>query len=946
MRRIIIFIYILIQAFSFLYATDKRVVSANDTMPKVLIINSYCADTDASKVVIDDIVDRLNEEFTDIHIHVGHMNLNKVMTFVTPAFALRHILWSYAHSTNNTTVSAEDSRMKSLFFSGELPDVLVFIGNGALLYFQRFGLVSGEWRNIPMVVCGASDKVTPYVWEPGREIDYSLVESIEERRETKIFVTEEGLNKIDKDLSYEKGMWGEYPGYYVSTKYNLTGVKSPLAVGKNLKLIHRLMPNLKEIVWVDDHYYSSDYAKWLLEKELSDKYPNIALSEITQHRFNTDSIYAEMLKPASDKIYLTYLWDVKGMYSKFSDAQIAQSFIEHSTVPMFSLTERFLSNPYWIGGCYKPYDKVAEKTVAQIKQILQGVPANSIPFDTVEAEETILNYALLQKYNLADNAKKLSDRTFVNVPPTFYEKNEKEILISAIISAILLGMLVYWFKRIRYMRTMHSEYMEYEKLYDKLHLIYRHTSIDMALYDAEGKLMFSITGETRNSLQYENDSLFPNNIFESVNISAQLKEQIKNSQPINTEITVDTDDRLSSLDSRRQIYQLIIKPLHEKKMESAKYVAIAMDLNPFVREREERERFGSLVRFASNSSQVGIAFYNIETGEGVATNSWYRNLGEQLGDKLLPTYSNVVPEDRKLILEFREKVRRGEAVDPLQKDIRVVDEKGEIHWITQHIFAKADERNSLIELNMNIDEQKENENKLRKAKERAERAVVETQEFLANINHEIRTPLNSIVGFSAILAASENEEARKEYVSIILKNNQLLTMLIDDVMALSKIDSGQWEFTNAPVDVKALFERVVEAGYAELYGKHLVVNLEVDEEHPVAYTDAEAVYRLLNNLFSNAIKFTGEGSVTMGYRKEETRYYFYVKDTGKGMNYNDLKRIFERFDKLDEYAQGTGLGLALCKSIVAHLGGEIGVESEEGKGSTFWFVLPLPSTTT
>lgn len=945
MKRLIISIYILIQASCFLQAGLNPAVTVSDTMPRVLIINSYCADTDASKSVIDRVVGRLNQEFVDIHIHVGHMNLNKIPTFTSPVFALRHILWSYAYSTN-ATVSAEDNRLHSLFFSGELPDVLVFIGNEALLYFQRFAPISGKWRDVPMVVCGASEKVTGRLWEPGRKVDYALLRPVEERRETRFFVTEKNKAVLDEGLQYEKGESEGVPGYYAIVAHNLTGVKSTLTIRDNLELILHLMPDLKEIVWIDDHCYSSDYMKWLLEKELSDGYAGIKLSEIHQNRFNTDSIYAEMVKPASDKIYLTYLWDVEGVYSRFSDEQIKHSFVQHSTVPMFSLTERFLSNPYWIGGNYRSYNELANKTVTLIKRILQGEPANSIPFEVIEGKEIILNYALLKKYKLLNAAKTLPERTFVNIPPTFYEKNEKEILISAIVGAILLGALAYWLKRIRYMGRMHSEYIQYEKLYNKLHLIYRHTSIDMALYDAEGKLLFSITEEMQTSLEYEKNTLFPNNLFESDDINFQLKEQIRNNQPINTEIVVSRDKKLSSLDSKRQIYQLIVKPLREKNLQSAKYVAIGIDLNPFVREREERERFGALVRFASNSSQVGIAFYDIETGEGVATNSWYRNLGEQFNSKLLPTYSNVMPEDRRLIIDFRERLRRGDVTEPFQKDIRVLDEKGKVHWITQHIFAKADERNSLIELNMNIDEQKKNENKLRKTKERAERAVVETQEFLANINHEIRTPLNSIVGFSAILAASENEEARKEYVSIILKNNKLLTMLIDDVIALSKIDAGQWEFTNAPVDVNELFEKVVEAGYAELYDKHLTVNVEVDKTHPVIHTDAEAVYRLLNNLFSNAIKFTSEGSVTIGYRKEDTHYYFYVKDTGKGVDSASLQRIFQRFDKLDVYAQGTGLGLALCKSLVAHLGGEIGVESEAGKGSTFWFVLPLPPVTT
>lgn len=937
MNRLIVFLYILLTA-ALPLCVAAQGNAAGGSAPKVLIINSYQVETAWSKRIIDEITSKLNHQYPDIYIHVGHMNLDTYTSASAPLYTLRSILWSYADS-DPTTVSAEDAHVNSLFSSGKHPDVLVFVGDDALLFYQKYGPWLGRWIDVPIVLCGTAENITDNVWLSSNAYNFDSLVPVEEHRVKDYFVHLSEKASVDERLKLKDSVYAAKPCYWTEVNFNLTGVKSELPVRENLDLIHKLVPELKEIVWVDNDFYSSYYAQWLIKKEIAASLPDVKLTKIRQNRFNTDSIYNEILKPTSGRAYLTYLWDVNGMFSRQTDEQIQTLFNNYANVPLFSLSQRFQSNPYWVGGYYQPTSELTDKTVKQISRILEGASANDIPFEVVTGGKIILDQPLLNKYGLWDQIDSVSDVELVNIPPTYYEENEELILAGIIVGAILIGLLTYWLSRIRYTRKVHKEYMRYRKLYNKLHLIYGHTSVDLALYDKSGKLIFSIIRGREQDPGNNKGELFSGNLFENPSLSFRLREQIQNNQPINSEVTVETDGALSSVDSERKVYQLMVNPLNDENIQSAKYVAIAISLNQVVREREERERFENLVRFASDSSQMGIAFYNIDTAEGTATNSWYQNLNEKLAPGLLPTYESVVANDRALMMDYRERVRAGEVLPPFVRDIRVLDKHNEAHWIAQHIFVHENNHRMLIELNLNIDEQKKSETDLLSAKEKVEHAILETQEFLANINHEIRTPLNSIVGFSAILAASESEEEGKEHVSLILKNNELLTMLIDDVIELSKIDSGQTTFGWEPVKVDELFKRVMMTGYSNLYDKQLDVVLDLDESHPVVYTDPESLFRLLKNLFSNAVKFTAEGSVTLGYRKKDDHYYFFVKDTGCGIAEENQKRIFKRFDKLNSYVQGTGLGLALCKSIIDHLGGEIGVDSELEKGSTFWFTL-------
>ncbi|KEJ85092.1 hypothetical protein HMPREF1002_04785 [Porphyromonas sp. 31_2] len=207
------------------------------------------------------------------------------------------------------------------------------------------------------------------------------------------------------------------------------------------------------------------------------------------------------------------------------------------------------------------------------------------------------------------------------------------------------------------------------------------------------------------------------------------------------------------------------------------------------------------------------------------------------------------------------------------------------------------------------------------------------------MSHEIRTPLNAIVGFSGLLAVTENMEDKEEYINIINSNNDLLLQLINDILDLAKIEAGTLEFVDSDVDVNQLFSDIEQSSRLKAQDGVQVCFVE-KIPNCILRTDRNRVSQVITNFINNAIKFTTQGSILFGYRRRDDELYFYVKDTGCGIAKDKIGQVFTRFVKLNSFVQGTGLGLSICQMIIKRLGGDIGVESEQGKGSTFWFTLP------
>ena len=294
--------------------------------------------------------------------------------------------------------------------------------------------------------------------------------------------------------------------------------------------------------------------------------------------------------------------------------------------------------------------------------------------------------------------------------------------------------------------------------------------------------------------------------------------------------------------------------------------------------------------------------------------------------------------------KIEETFRAKSSFTDLEAILDIQDRRGEVAECDTYVsgeYMEIDDKEGMVITVHDITRLKKAEAELNRAREKAENADRSKSAFLANMSHEIRTPLNAIVGFSELLAAADTEEEKQKYLEILHTNSELLLQLVNDILDLSKIEAGTLEFVYSDVDINLLLNDL-EQLFRMKIGSNSPVQIITEPGLPscMVHTDRNRIAQVVSNFVSNAIKFTTEGSIRIGYQSSENGLRFYVSDTGSGISADKLEGVFDRFVRLQSDKNGNGLGLSICKTIVNKLGGEIGAESEVGKGSTFWFTLP------
>ena len=495
-----------------------------------------------------------------------------------------------------------------------------------------------------------------------------------------------------------------------------------------------------------------------------------------------------------------------------------------------------------------------------------------------------------------------------------------------------------------YQALQHSERLLYN--------IFKHLPIGIELYNMDGVLIDLNDKELEMFHVEKKEDILGINIFENPIFPKEMKERLKKNEDADFTFRYDFSKVGSYYQNSQKEAKIDlmtkVTTLYDNEHQPINYLLINADKTETTVAYNKIQEFEEFFELVGDYAKVGYAHFNVLTGHGYAQKSWYDNIGEEDETPLSEIFSasrHFHPDDRALLIQFLDDVRKGLTVK-LSKEMRIYREDGTCTWTYVHLlvrkYAPQDQIIEIISINYDITELKRTEEMLVKARDKAEASDRLKSAFLANMSHEIRTPLNAIIGFSSLLASAEDAAEKELYNSLIGHNNKLLLNLINDVIDLSKIESGYLELHPDWVNLTELLdESIAEYIHQVPSGVELLTNYPAHDS--LAELDRLRIKQILSNFLSNALKNTTTGRVEAFYEVDHQFIRIGVKDTGRGIPQNMLEKIFERFEKLDSFAQGAGLGLSICKLIVEKMNGRVLVDSQLGIGTTFVIELPCRS---
>ena len=862
----------------------------------ILCINSYTESSPWSSRLISNVTEFVQKD-PGITIYVEHLNMLLV---------------------ENDSILEESKRNIFDKYKGRSPRMLLLLGNSALLLRDEYRKV---WGDIPIVLCAQEDYLDSY------EAYIHRQPSTPEERT---------------------------PLSYLVDPYNLVYLYADLYIPENIRLMKQMIPGMKEFIFIGDGRKVNQDNSVLIEQELNTKYPDIKYKFWSAENMTTnqllDSLYFVDTKTTG---VLFASWFYKYAFAGTSMlATNSHKLIAATSVPIFSLSMVNIASGKegMLGGYTYNQDRYDAALIQTISDVLKDKQARHIPCYIPTDGAPVINYEILVRDGLSLSTCPANTR-FLNKPPTFWE-HYRYFILGTLFSILLITLLFLY--RIRNLNALKKAqqneidamatykmlvnnmpilYMQEELVTDKngnpIELIYRNVNSEFEKHFYRKEEVIGRKGS----------EIFPESMPEFLHFTKMALTEKR---------AITFPYYFKAIDT---FYDVVLKGTHQGNMIDI----FCLNSTELHKAQQKLSATNSKLAMALDVANIVPWKWDLKSKTILCDINRPIELStdeQEVEDSQLSVpdsqyFSKIFKEDRERVKQAYRDLIEGRA-EKVKEEYRIVNvQKNNLHkveWVEAQAAVEARDEDgkplTLVGSSLVITNRKKMEQELTTAKELAEESNRLKSAFLANMSHEIRTPLNAIVGFSGILASTEEEEEKQEYVSIIENNNTLLLQLISDILDLSKIEAGTLELNYSNIELNELM-RELERGFL-LRVKTDAVKLEfVEPAGPcMAYTEKNRLSQLMINLVTNAIKFTEKGSIRFGYEMRENELYFYVTDTGCGIPKDKQQNIFGRFVKLNSFAQGTGLGLSICKTLMDHMGGRIGVESEEGKGSTFWFTLP------
>ena len=862
----------------------------------ILCINSYTESSPWSSRLISNVTEFVQKD-PGITLYVEHLNMLLV---------------------ENDSILEESKRNIFDKYKGRSPRMLLLLGNSALLLRNEYRKV---WGDIPIVLCAQEDYLDSY------EAYIHRQPSTPEERT---------------------------PLSYLVDPYNLVYLYADLYIPENIRLMKQMIPGMKELIFIGDGRKVNQDNSALIEQELNTKYPDIKYKFWSAENMTTnqllDSLYFVDTKTTG---VLFASWFYKYAFAGTSMlATNSHKLIAATSVPIFSLSMVNIASGKegMLGGYTYNQDRYDAALIQTISDVLKDKQARHISCYIPTDGAPVINYEILVRDGLSPSTCP-ANTCFLNKPPTFWE-HYRYFILGTLFSILLITLLFLY--RIRNLNALKKAqqneidamatykmlvnnmpilYMQEELVTDKngnpIELIYRNVNSEFEKYFYRKEEVIGRKGS----------EIFPESMPEFLHFTKMALTEKR---------AITFPYYFKAIDT---FYDVVLKGTHQGNMIDI----FCLDSTELHKAQQKLSATNSKLAMALDVANIVPWKWDLKSKTILCDINRPIELStdeQEVEDSQLSVpdsqyFSKIFKEDRERVKQAYRDLIEGRA-EKVKEEYRIVNvQKNNLHkveWVEAQAAVEARDEDgkplTLIGSSLVITNRKKMEQELTTAKELAEESNRLKSAFLANMSHEIRTPLNAIVGFSGILASTEEEQEKQEYVSIIENNNTLLLQLISDILDLSKIEAGTLELNYSNIELNELM-RELERGFL-LRVKTDAVKLEfVEPAGPcMVYTEKNRLSQLMINLVTNAIKFTEKGSIRFGYEMRENELYFYVADTGCGIPKDKQQNIFGRFVKLNSFAQGTGLGLSICQTLIERMGGRIGVESEEGKGSTFWFTLP------